>query len=179
MVANSAAEKPAGVSIYIYRANRSMERVFFNADGELLLVPEQGRLRIATELGVLEVEPLEIAVIPRGMKFRVELLDAQARGYIAENHGAPLRLPDLGPIGSNGLANPRDFLTPVAHYEETSGRCSWCRNSSASTGPASSHSPLDVVAWHGNNVPYKYDLRRFNTIGTVSFDHPTRRSSPC
>jgi homogentisate 1,2-dioxygenase len=106
------------------------------------------------------------------MKFRVELLDAQARGYIAENHGAPLRIPDLGPIGSNGLANPRDFLTPVAHYEETSGRCSWCRNSSASTGPASSHSPLDVVAWHGSNVPYKYDLRRFNTIGTVSFDHP-------
>ncbi|MCE1672098.1 homogentisate 1,2-dioxygenase, partial [Enterobacter hormaechei] len=102
----SASEKPAGVSIYIYRANRSMERVFFNADGELLLVPEQGRLRIATELGVLEVEPLEIAVIPRGMKFRVELLDDQARGYIAENHGAPLRIPDLGPIGSNGLANP-------------------------------------------------------------------------
>ncbi|MEW2959706.1 homogentisate 1,2-dioxygenase, partial [Stenotrophomonas maltophilia] len=97
MVANATADKPSGVSIYIYRANRSMERVFFNADGELLLVPEQGRLRIATELGVLQVEPLEIAVIPRGMKFRVELLDGQARGYIAENHGAPLRLPDLGP----------------------------------------------------------------------------------
>jgi homogentisate 1,2-dioxygenase len=151
MAANSGAEKPAGISIYSYRANRSMERVFFNADGELLLVPEQGRLRIATELGVLELEPLEIAVLPRGLKFRVELLDPQARGYIAENHGAPLRLPDLGPIGSNGLANARDFLTPVAHYD---------------------HSPLNVVAWHGNNVPYKYDLRRFNTIGTVSFDHP-------
>ena len=119
MVANSGAEKPAGISIYSYRANTSMQRVFFNADGELLLVPEQGRLRIATELGRFDLEPLEIAVIPRGLKFRVELLDAQARGYIAENHGAPLRLPDLGPIGSNGLANPRDFLTPAAHYEDS------------------------------------------------------------
>ena len=118
MVANSGSEKPSGISIYHYCANRSMERVFFNADGELLIVPEQGRLRIATELGVLDVEPLEIVVLPRGLKFRIELLDAQARGYVAENHGAPLRLPDLGPIGSNGLANPRDFLTPVAHYED-------------------------------------------------------------
>ena len=117
MVANSAAEKPSGISIYNYAANRSMERVFFNADGELLLVPQLGRLRIATELGVLEVAPLEIVVLPRGLKFRVELLDPQARGYVAENHGAPLRLPDLGPIGSNGPANPRDFLTPVAVYE--------------------------------------------------------------
>ncbi len=117
MVANSAAEKPAGISIYNYAANRSMDRVFYNADGELLLVPQLGRLRIATELGVLEVAPLEIAVLPRGLKFRVELLDPQVRGYVAENHGAPLRLPDLGPIGSNGLANPRDFLAPVAAYE--------------------------------------------------------------
>ncbi|MGE8322411.1 MAG: homogentisate 1,2-dioxygenase, partial [Pseudomonas sp.] len=173
MVANAAAEKPAGVSIYIYRANRSMERVFFNADGELLLVPEQGRLRIATELGVMEVEPLEIAVIPRGMKFRVELLDGQARGYIAENHGAPLRIPDLGPIGSNGLANPRDFLTPVAHYEEAEGPVQLVQKFLGEHWACElQHSPLDVVAWHGSNVPYKYDLRRFNTIGTVSFDHP-------
>ena len=173
MAANSAADKPAGVSVYSYCANRSMERVFFNADGELLLVPEQGRLRIATELGVLEVEPLEIAVLPRGLKFRVELLDGTARGYIAENHGAPLRIPDLGPIGSNGLANPRDFLAPVAHYEEHQGPVPLVQKFLGELwGCVLQHSPLDVVAWHGNNVPYKYDLRRFNTIGTVSFDHP-------
>jgi homogentisate 1,2-dioxygenase len=173
MVANAPADKPAGVSVYIYRANRSMQRVFFNADGELLLVPEHGRLRIVTELGVLQVEPLEIAVIPRGMKFRVELLDSQARGYLAENHGAPLRLPDLGPIGSNGLANPRDFLTPVAHYEEASGPVQLVQKFLGEHWACTlSHSPLDVVAWHGSNVPYKYDLRRFNTLGTVSFDHP-------
>ena len=173
MAANSAGEKPAGISIHIYRANRSMERVFFNADGELLLVPQLGRLRLVTELGVLEVEPLEIAVIPRGMKFRVELPDGEARGYIAENHGAPLRIPDLGPIGSNGLANPRDFLAPVAHYEEYEGPVSLVQKFLGELwGCELQHSPLDVVAWHGNNVPYKYDLRRFNTIGTVSFDHP-------
>lgn len=173
MAANSAAQKPAGISIYNYRANRSMERVFFNADGELLLVPEQGRLRLVTELGVLDVEPLEIAVLPRGLKFRVELLDSQVRGYIAENHGAPLRIPDLGPLGSNGLANPRDFLAPVAHYEEQQGPVPLVQKFLGELwGCELQHSPLDVVAWHGNNVPYKYDLRRFNTIGTVSFDHP-------
>ncbi|MEG1038823.1 MAG: homogentisate 1,2-dioxygenase [Pseudomonas sp.] len=173
MAANSAGEKPAGISIYNYCANRSMERVFFNADGELLLVPELGRLRLVTELGVLVVEPLEIAVLPRGLKFRVELLDSQARGYIAENHGAPLRIPDLGPIGSNGLANPRDFLAPVAHYEDQQGPVQLVQKFLGELwGCELNHSPLDVVAWHGNNVPYKYDLRRFNTIGTVSFDHP-------
>ncbi|MBA1202544.1 homogentisate 1,2-dioxygenase [Pseudomonas capeferrum] len=173
MAANSPAPTPVGVSVHIYRANRSMERVFFNADGELLLVPEQGRLRIVTELGVLEVEPLEIVVLPRGMRFRVELLDGEARGYIAENHGAPLRLPDLGPIGSNGLANPRDFLVPVARYEEVSGPVPLVQKYLGEFwGCELQHSPLDVVAWHGSNVPYKYDLRRFNTLGTVSFDHP-------
>ena len=173
MAANSAGEKPAGISIHIYRGNRSMERVFFNADGELLLVPQLGRLRLVTELGVLEVEPLEIAVIPRGMKFRVELPDGEARGYIAENHGAPLRIPDLGPIGSNGLANPRDFLAPVAHYEEYEGPVPLVQKFLGELwGCELQHSPLDVVAWHGNHVPYKYDLRRFNTIGTVSIDHP-------
>ncbi|HJR32192.1 MAG TPA: homogentisate 1,2-dioxygenase, partial [Pseudomonas sp.] len=173
MAANSGAEKPAGISIYNYRANRSMERVFFNADGEMLLVPELGRLRIATELGALELEPLEIAVLPRGLKFRIELLDPQARGYVAENHGAPLRLPDLGPIGSNGLANPRDFLTPVAAYENLQQPTTLVQKFLGQLWACElNHSPLNVVAWHGNNVPYKYDLRRFNTIGTVSFDHP-------
>jgi homogentisate 1,2-dioxygenase len=122
---------------------------------------------------IADVEPLEIAVVPRGMKFRVVLLDGEARGYIAENHGAPLRIPDLGPIGSNGLANPRDFLAPVAHYEEHEGPVQLVQKFLGELwGCELQHSPLDVVAWHGNNVPYKYDLRRFNTIGTVSFDHP-------
>ena len=173
MAANAPGDKPAGVSIYQYLANRSMERCFYDADGELLLVPQLGRLRLCTELGALQVEPLEIAVIPRGMKFRVELLDGEARGYIAENHGAPLRLPDLGPIGSNGLANPRDFLAPVARYEDNRQPLQLVQKYLGELWACElDHSPLDVVAWHGNNVPYKYDLRRFNTIGTVSFDHP-------
>lgn len=173
MAANAAADRPAGISVFTYCANRSMQRVFFNADGELLLVPQQGRLRLVTELGVLELEPLEIAVLPRGLKFRVELPDGQARGYIAENHGAPLRLPELGPIGSNGLANARDFLAPVARYEEADGPVQMVQKFLGELwGCQLQHSPLDVVAWHGNNVPYKYDLRRFNTLGTVSFDHP-------
>ena len=173
MAANSVPEQPAGISIYSYRANRSMDRVFFNADGEWLLVPEQGRLRLVTELGVLEIEPLEIAVLPRGLKFRIELLDPHARGYLAENHGAPLRLPDLGPIGSNGLANPRDFLAPVAHYEDLRQPTTLVQKFLGELwGCELDHSPLNVVAWHGNNVPYQYDLRRFNTLGTVSFDHP-------
>ncbi|WP_434772538.1 homogentisate 1,2-dioxygenase [Pseudomonas entomophila] len=173
MAATAAAEQSTGVSVSLYRANRSMERVCYNADGELLLVPEQGRLRVVTELGVLQVEPLQILVLPRGLKFRVELLDAQARGYLAENHGVPLRLPDLGPIGSNGLANPRDFLAPVAAYEDLERPTQLVQKFLGTFWACElGHSPLDVVAWHGNNVPYTYDLRRFNTLGTVSFDHP-------
>ncbi|MBB4864783.1 homogentisate 1,2-dioxygenase [Pseudomonas nitritireducens] len=173
MAANAEGDAVSGVSLYAYRANSSMHRVFFNADGELLIVPQAGRLRLVTELGVLEVEPLEIAVIPRGMRFRVELLDAEAAGYLAENHGAALRLPDLGPIGSNGLANARDFLAPVAHYEDVEGPVQLVQKFLGELWATQlDHSPLDVVAWHGNNVPYKYDLRRFNTLGTVSYDHP-------
>ncbi|MDX2040973.1 MAG: homogentisate 1,2-dioxygenase [Acidobacteriota bacterium] len=163
-----------GIGIHIYAANRSMQdRFFYNADGELLIVPELGRLRFHTELGILEIAPKEICVIPRGMKFRVELLDKEARGYVCENYGALFKLPDLGPIGANGLPNPRDFQTPVAAYENKEGDfkliAKFCSNLwEAEIG----HSPLDVVAWHGNYTPYKYDLARFNTINTVSFDHP-------
>ncbi|XEG73905.1 homogentisate 1,2-dioxygenase [Pseudomonas sp. abacavir_1] len=173
LAATADAEQASGVSVHLYRANRSMDRVFYDADGELLIVPQQGRLRLATELGRLDIEPLEIAVIPRGMKFRVELLDASASGYICENHGAALRIPDLGPIGSNGLANPRDFLAPVAHYEDVDAPVQLVQKFLGELWAAElDHSPLDVVAWHGNNVPYKYDLRLFNTLGTVSYDHP-------
>ena len=171
---NGSPDAHSGCGIHWYVANRSMqERFFYDADGELLIVPQQGALRLATELGVMEVAPLEIAVIPRGLRFRVELLGAAARGYVCENFGAPLRLPDLGPIGANGLANPRDFLTPAAAYEDREGRFELVAKFGGRLwGAPLAHSPLDVVAWHGNYAPYKYDLRRFNTMGSVSYDHP-------
>ena len=171
---NGSPDQHWGCAIHWYVANRSMqERFVYDADGELLIVPQLGRLRLATELGVLEIEPQEIAVVPRGLRFSVELLDGRARGYVCENFGAPLRLPDLGPIGSNGLANPRDFLTPVARYEDRAGHFELLAKFGGQwwTAPID-HSPLDVVAWHGNYVPCKYDLRRFNTLGSVSYDHP-------
>jgi homogentisate 1,2-dioxygenase len=171
---NGSPDAHSGCGIHWYVANRSMhERFFYDADGELLIVPQQGALRLATELGVMEVAPLEIAVIPRGLRFRVELLGSAARGYVCENFGAPLRLPDLGPIGANGLANPRDFLTPAAAYEDREGRFELVAKFGGRLwGAPLAHSPLDVVAWHGNYAPYKYDLRRFNTMGSVSYDHP-------
>jgi homogentisate 1,2-dioxygenase len=171
---NGGPDAQAGIGVHVYAANQSMHgRYFYNADGELLIVPQQGRLRIATELGVLEVEPQEIAVIPRGIRFRVELPDGTARGYVAENFGAPLRLPELGPIGANGLANARDFLAPVAAFEDREGEFELLAKFQGNLWSAHiGHSPLDVVGWHGNHVPYKYDLRQFNTIGSISFDHP-------
>jgi len=171
---NGAPDAHTGCAIHWYVANRSMQgRFFYDADGELLIVPQQGGLRLATELGLIEVQPLEIAVIPRGLRFRVELLEGAARGYVCENFGAPLRLPDLGPIGANGLANPRDFQTPVAWYEDRTGDFELLAKFAGHLWSARiDHSPLDVVAWHGNNVPYRYDLRHFNTIGSISYDHP-------
>jgi homogentisate 1,2-dioxygenase len=142
----------------------------------MLIVPQEGRLRLATELGLIDIEPCEIAVIPRGVRFRVQLIDPTARGYMLENYGAVLRPPELGPIGSNGLANLRDFQIPVAWYEDREGEFELIAKFTGAFWHTSlSHSPLDVVAWHGNNAPYKYDLRRFNTIGSISYDHP----DPC
>ncbi|MEV6775684.1 homogentisate 1,2-dioxygenase [Streptomyces syringium] len=164
----------AGMAVHLYAANASMtDRVFSDADGELLIVPQSGGLLLRTEFGLLRAEPGHVALIPRGVRFRVELLDAEARGYVCENYGRPFVLPDLGPIGANGLANPRDFLAPVAAFEDVEGPVQvinkFCGNLwSATYG----HSPLDVVAWHGNLTPYVYDLRRFNVIGTISYDHP-------
>src|SRR5436190_6865870 len=161
-----------GIAVHVYRANRSMERVFVDNDGELMLVPQMGELLLFTELGKLTVAPGEVAVVPRGVKFRVELLEKQARGYVCENYGAPFRLPELGPIGSQGLAQTRDFMAPVAAFEET-GRCELvAKFMGALWASAFEHSPLDVVAWHGDYAPYKYELARFMAINTVSFDHP-------
>ncbi len=163
-----------GVGIHIYAANASMStRIFYNADGEMLILPQQGGLRLATECGVLEVKPGMLAVVPRGIKFRVELLEAEARGYICENYGQPFRLPELGPIGANGLANSRDFLTPVAAFEDEEGEFEVVSKFLGRLWTSRyNHSPLDVVAWHGNYAPYMYDMARFNVINTVSFDHP-------
>jgi len=172
-----------GIAVHIYACNRDMDgRFFYNADGEMLIVPEMGGLTIYTELGVIEVNPGEVCCLPRGLKFRVSIAEGgnptgregvNARGYICENYGAQFRLPDLGPIGANGLANARDFETPVAWYEDREGEMEQVAKFGGNLWScAIDHSPLDVVAWHGNYAPYKYDLTRFNTIGSISFDHP-------
>ena len=173
MLANRDPSDLEGVAVHLYCASKSMtNRVFVNADGELLIIPQQGTLRIATELGQLDVPPGTVALIPRGMKFRVEV-DGDSRGYVAENHGLPLRLPELGPIGSNGLANPRDFETPVAWFEDRDEPTEVVQKFLGSLWTTKlAHSPLDVVAWHGNYAACRYDLANFNVIGTISFDHP-------
>jgi homogentisate 1,2-dioxygenase len=174
VVAGDGPKSQAGVAMHIYRASKDMvDRAFVSADGELLILPEMGALALFTELGRIDVKPGEIALIPRGVRFRVTLPDGKARGYVAENHGGPFRLPDLGPIGSNGLANPRDFETPTAWFEDREGDFELVQKFLGSLWTTNlGRSPMDVVAWHGNYAPWKYDLARFNTIGTVSFDHP-------
>lgn len=174
---NGDATQRTGMAIHLYAANASMtDRVFSDSDGELLIVPERGGLLLRTELGLLAVRPGEVALIPRGVRFRVELLGDDARGYVCENYGQPFELPNLGPIGANGLAAARDFRAPVAAYETpdlldrpTEVVNKFCGNLWSATYD---HSPLDVVAWHGTHVPYVYDLRRFNVLGSISYDHP-------
>jgi homogentisate 1,2-dioxygenase len=163
-----------GIGIHWYRATASMtDKYFVDADGELLVVPQDGRLHVATELGVLHVAPGEIVVLPRGLRFRVELPDGRGRGYVCENYGLPFELPPRGPIGANGLANERDFLAPVAAYEDREEPVRLVQKFGGHLWVADyDHSPLDVIAWHGTYYPYKYDLARFMTIGSISFDHP-------
>ncbi|KQS01540.1 homogentisate 1,2-dioxygenase [Sphingomonas sp. Leaf357] len=174
LVAGEGPATQTGVAMHIYRASEDMRnRAFVSGDGELLILPEQGALTLLTELGRIDVKPGEIALIPRGVRFRVTLPDGEARGYVAENHGAPFRLPDLGPIGANGLANPRDFETPLAWFEDVEDDYELVQKFLGSLWSTQlGRSPLDVVAWHGNYAPWKYDLARFNTIGSISFDHP-------
>jgi len=173
MAGNGDAAMQAGIAIHMYACNRPMrERFFYDADGELLIVPQEGALTIATELGVLDAKPGEIALVPRGVRFQVAPQGTAARGYVCENYGAMLRLPELGPIGANGLANARDFLVPVAAFEERDGNFELVAKFGGRLWSAPiDHSPLDVVAWHGNLAPCKYDLARFNAMNTVSFDH--------
>lgn len=168
------AANQSGVATHIYRAAGPMGDTYFaNTDGEMLFLPETGALRLRTEMGVLEVSPGEVALIPRGVKFAADPIDTPARGYVTENYGTPLTLPERGPIGANALANERDFLAPVAAYEDREGPCRFIMKAGGRFQVAEiAHCPLDVVAWHGDLTPFKYDLRRFNTIGSISFDHP-------
>jgi homogentisate 1,2-dioxygenase len=173
---NGDVRQRAGLAIHLYRCDAPMtDRVFGNADGELLIVPQRGSLLLRTEFGPLRAGPGEVALIPRGVRFAAQRLGGGAAcGYVCENYGSPLTLPELGPIGANGLANPRDFLAPEAAFDEDCDRpvelvSKFCGNLWAA---ALDHSPLDVVGWHGNHVPYLYDLRRFNVLGSISYDHP-------
>ncbi len=163
----------SGIAVHLYAATTSMtDRYFVDSDGELLVVPQLGTLLLHTELGRLRVAPGEIAVLPRGIRFRVELPGGPARGYLCENYGAPFTLPERGPIGANGLASERDFLAPVAAWEERAGAQVVQKFGGGLWAADYDHSPLDVVAWHGNYVPVKYDTASFMVLGTVSFDHP-------
>ncbi len=169
-----APEDLEGCAVHLYRASKNMDaRVLIDADGEMVIIPRQGAIELQTELGRLGVAPGSIAIVPRGLKFRVQLLEGESFGYVAENYGVPFRLPELGPIGSNGLANPRDFEAPVAWFEDRDEPTEVIQKSLGNLWTTMlDHFPLDVVAWHGNYAPCRYDLSRFNVIGTVSFDHP-------
>jgi homogentisate 1,2-dioxygenase len=162
-----------GMATHVYLATKSMvDEYFYNADGEMLFVPQQGTLRLRTEFGVLDAGPGEVAIIPRGVKFSVELPNGPARGYLCENYGGAFTLPERGPIGANCLANPRDFLTPVAAYQDRDAACRLVVKWGGALWETDlDHVPLDVVGWHGNYAPYKYDLRRFSPVGPLLFDH--------
>jgi homogentisate 1,2-dioxygenase len=163
-----------GMASHMYLVNQSMQdEYFFSADGELLVVPQDGRLRFCTELGIIDLEPREIAILPRGLVYRVEVLEGPARGFVCENYGQKFVLPGRGPIGANCMANPRDFKTPVAAFEDrevpSTVTVKWCGQFHETK---IGHSPLDVVAWHGNYAPVKYDLRTYCPVGAILFDHP-------
>ncbi len=168
------ADARAGMGAHLLLVTKSMENEYFsNADGEMLIVAQLNSLRFVTEFGVLEISPGEICVIPRGVTFRCELVNGPARGYICENYGSSFILPDRGPIGANCLANPRDFLAPVAAYEDREELSHLYMKWGGELFRAEiGQSPLDVVAWHGNYAPYKYDLRLFSPVGAVLYDHP-------
>ena len=163
-----------GMASHIYLVTKSMQDEYFtSADSELLVVPQEGALRFVTELGIIDIAPREIAILPRGLVYRVELPDGPARGFVCENYGQTFDLPNRGPIGANCLANPRDFKTPVAWFEDRDAPSrvvmKWCGQFHATQ---IGHSPLDVVAWHGNYAPCKYDLSTFSPVGAILFDHP-------
>ena len=164
----------AGMAAHVYLVTESMvDSYFYNADAEMLVVPQQGRLRFCTELGIIDVEPQEIAILPRGLVYRVEVLEGPCRGFVCENYGQKFELPGRGPIGANCMANPRDFKAPVAAFEDrevpSEVIVKWCGTFHRTE---IGQSPLDIVAWHGNYAPIKYDLKTYCPVGAVLFDHP-------
>jgi homogentisate 1,2-dioxygenase len=172
IIVNGDADAQTGMAAHLALFNRSMQRAFVNADGEMLVLPQQGTLTVTTELGVLTAAPGQVLLLPRGLAFRVAV-DGPTRAYVCENYGAPFRLPELGPIGSNGLAAARDFIAPHAAFDADPGPTEIVRKHGGRLWRAQSPgTPFDVVAWHGNLVPFVYDTARFNTIGSISFDHP-------
>ncbi len=163
-----------GMASHVYLVTESMvDDYFFSADSELLVVPQQGKLRFFTELGIIDIQPQEIAIIPRGLVYRVELLEGPARGFVCENYGQKFEMPGRGPIGANCLANPRDFRAPVAAFEDrevtSTITVKWCGQFHQTE---ITQSPLDVVAWHGNYAPVKYDLTAYCPVGAILYDHP-------
>jgi homogentisate 1,2-dioxygenase len=147
-------------------------RAFVNSDGDFLIVPQQGALDIQTEFGPLYVQPGEICVIQRGQRFKVSV-EGPTRGYLLEIWGSNFELPELGPLGSNGMANARDFLHPKAKYNVTQND-PWeivYKLGGQFFKSTQNHCPFDVIAWHGNYVPYKYDLTKFINVGSISVDH--------
>ena len=167
------AASQAGMGAHLYFITRSMtDEYFYNSDGEMMFVPQEGDLRLWTEFGIIDIEPGELAVIPRGVKIRVELRGKPARGYLCENYGGAFTLPERGPIGANCMANQRDFLTPCAAYEDRDAPSKmYVKWGGEMWACDLDHSPLDVVAWHGNYAPYKYDLRKYSPVGPILFDH--------
>ncbi|KAH9874017.1 hypothetical protein IAQ61_004645 [Plenodomus lingam] len=165
-----------GLALYVYMINSSMERrAFCNADGDFLICAQLGTLDIVTEMGKIFLQPGEICVIQRGIRFCMNLApDTKvARGYITEVWGSMWELPDLGPLGGHGLANPRDFLYPVAAIDDNL-HVDWQivnKINGELVAIQQDHSPFDLVAWHGNVVPYKYDLTKFSSQNSTSIDH--------
>lgn len=163
-----------GYAIHMYAANKSMDGcAFCNADGDFLVVPQKGRLWITTEFGKLQVSPGEIVVLMQGLRFAVDLPDGPSRGYVAEIFGTHFQLPDLGPIGANGLASARDFLVPTASFNQDPhpGYIIVQKFGGELFTAKQDFSPFNVVSWHGNYVPYKYDLSKFCPFNTVLVDH--------
>jgi homogentisate 1,2-dioxygenase len=173
-------EEREGLSIFGYTFNSCMGNDFFySADGDFLFVPQTGPLHLETEMGKMLVDIGEFGVIPRGIKFRVVIPGGEKvchKGWICEVFGDHMKLPELGPIGANGLANPQDFCIPKASYYNEKGEFNiYAKFLGEFFMCTSKMNPLDVVSWRGNYYPYKYNLRNYNTINSVSFDHP----DPC
>ena len=174
---SGSAEEKKGISIMGYSFNKDMgDNFFYSIDGDWLFVPQRGNLHLDTEMGKLLVKIGEFAVIPAGVKFRVMIPgneDIQHQGWICEIYGTHLHLPELGPLGANGLANPQDFKIPVADFSNEKGEYRiFAKFLGKFFVAESENSPLDIVAWRGNYYPFKYDFRNYNTMNSVSFDHP-------